>query len=1706
MKQKILTTLLALVAIALNASAANVEPYAVLSNNGMTLTFYFDNKKDTREGSTYGVGGNVGWTNDCKYTKEVVFDGSFADYHPTTCSSWFKDMRELTNITNIQNLKTDYVTDMSSMFYDCSSLTSLNLSGFNTAHVTNMGSMFEGCYSLPSLDVSNFNTSRVIDMSWMFYDCSSLTSLDLSNFTFNSGTSTSYMLFKCTGLNRLVIPATANELSYNAFDGVGTQSAPCLLYHPEGLTLNDCEEHAGYFKWKGGYFRDAEARPYAVLSNDNKTLTFYNDDYNFLNSGTAYCLNTGSNSPGWKDYREYVTSVVFHSSFANARPTSCKAWFYGMNHLTSITGIENLKTDEVTDMNDMFDGCSSLTSLDVSGFTTRKVTNMSWMFSGCSSLTSLDVSGFTTANVTNMGSMFRGCSNLTSLNVSGFDTWRVTDMGSMFRYCSSLTSLDLSDFTFNSGINTYAMLSSCTGLNRLVIPDTANELNDNACYYVGTSTPCTLYYPEGFTLEGAIRYDSYFEWKEGDFKDADPEPYAVLSTDSKTLTFYYDRYRFTRNGTDYDLNTGSNAPGWCDYTASVEAVVFNSSFAVVRPTSCCSWFKGMNHLTSISGIENLKTDEVTDMSSMFHGCSSLASLDVSGFTTANVTDMSSMFSGCSSLTSLNVSGFTTSNVTNMNSMFHGCSSLESLNVSGFSTSNVTNMGSMFEGCSHLTSLNVSGFSTSNVTNMGSMFYGCSSLSSLNVSGFSTANVINMSSMFRGCSNLTSLSVYGFNTANVLNTSEMFRGCSGLTSLNVSGFITSKVLNMSEMFRGCTGLTSLNVSNFSFYQNTSKIFYQCSGLKNLTIPSLSSNYLASDACTGVGTTSNPCRLYFTEDLTLQGATQGNGYITWKSGTFRTAEKYASLSSDKKTLTFYYGFGRAQYATTYDLNTGSNSPGWYTHRTSVTSVVFDPSFADARPTSCYRWFYGMSHLTSITGMNNYLTTYKVTNMSSMFEGCSSLTSLDLSGFTLINSSSSMLSGCSGLQTLTLPATANKLASDACRSVGTTTNPCVLVYPDDVTLQGAAQGNNGYYIWRLGVFRAEAYAALSNNDKTLTFYCDGQRASRTDATTFDLNTGYGVVGWSDNATTITKVVFAPSFAIARPTSCYRWFYGMRNLTSITGIENLKTDEVTNMDQMFQSCSSLKSLDLSGFSISTTSSSMLAGCSSLLALTLPATANNLPNTACQGVGTTTKPCTLYYPEDLTLAGTTQYSNYFRWKTGYFKKAVVEPYAVLSGSTSLTFYYDKDRALRESQVGLTVYDLNTGATIPDWYQKTSITTVVFDPSFADARPTSCYRWFYSKINLTTITGIEYLNTTNVTNMKEMFRGCSRLTSLDVSGFITSGVTDMNSMFYGCSRLTSLDVSGFGFPASAYTSNMIANCRGLRTLVVGTAANVLNNNACNGVGTAENPCTLIYPDNIELDGVEPGDGYFTWKSGTFKELCLAYAVVSPDLTTLTFYYDSNKKSRSGTAYGLNTGDNSPGWRGGYQTITNVVFDPSFADARPESCYGWFDGMPNLATITGIEHLNTEEVTNMYFMFAWCESLTSVDLSRFDTSKVTDMSGMFKGCSQLTNIFSNDSWQRDGLTSTEMFTGCSSLVGAVPYDEAATDASMANPTDGYFTATSGLPGDVNNDNVVDIADVKALANYLVGQTPAIFIYAAADMNHDGEVSIADAVLIVNEIVE
>ena len=691
-----------------------------------------------------------------------------------------------------------------------------------------------------------------------------------------------------------------------------------------------------FLTWLGIMGASAQAPvAYAVLSGDGKTLTFYYDSERASRPGTTFSLNTDAMSmPEWYANRTTVNTVVFDPSFASARPTITSQWFYDMYRLTSINGMENLNTSEVTDMGNMFGNCSSLTSLDVSGFNTDNVTNMAGMFVGCWKLESLDVSHFNTAKVTDMTNMFVGCQSLKSLDVSNFNTAKVIDMNDMFDYCKSLESLDLSSFTFNGNMDTDRMMTQCTSLKSLTIPSTAGNLSSDACDGVGTETePCTLICPEGFTPEDATQGSGYIIWKSGYFTVAYKEAYTVLSEDGKTLTFYYDIERASRPGTTFSLNTDATSmPEWYANRTTVETVVFDPSFASAEPTTTFYWFYGMSKLTSINGIENLNTSEVINMGRMFESCSSLTSLDVSGFKTDNVTNMGSMFAGCSSLESLDVSGFKTDNVTNMGSMFAGCSSLESLDLSGFKTDNVTYMGSMFERCKSLTSLDVSGFKTDNVTNMGYMFDDCSGLKSLDVSGFKTDNVTNMGSMFAGCSGLESLDVSGFKTDNVTNMASMFERCKSLTSLDVSGFKTDKVryfgsmfylcsslknldvsgfktdkaVTTSFMFNGCSGLTSLDLSSFTFNGNmdTGNMLRQCTSLKSLTIPSTAGN-LSSNACFGVGTETEPCTLICHEGFTPEGATQGSGYIIWKSGYFTVAYREVLVRISKSTYaTLYY----------------------------------------------------------------------------------------------------------------------------------------------------------------------------------------------------------------------------------------------------------------------------------------------------------------------------------------------------------------------------------------------------------------------------------------------------------------------------------------------------------------------------------------------------------------------------------------------------------------------------------------------------------------------------------------------------------------------------------------------------------------------------------------------------------------------------------
>ena len=167
-------------------------------------------------------------------------------------------------------------------------------------------------------------------------------------------------------------------------------------------------------------------------------------------------------------------------------------------------------------------------------------------------------------------------------------------------------------------------------------------------------------------------------------------------------------------------------------------------------------------------------------------------------------------------------------------------------------------------------------------------------------------------------------------------------------------------------------------------------------------------------------------------------------------------------------------------------------------------------------------------------------------------------------------------------------------------------------------------------------------------------------------------------------------------------------------------------------------------------------------------------------------------------------------------------------------------------------------------------------------------------------------------------------------------------------------------------------------------------------------------------------------SNVFAQTAESYVVLDNAAGTLTFKHDAHKPAG---AFSLNEGELYPAWYAmagdhtGYNenNIKKVVFDSSFANARPTNCCFWFVGCKDLIVIEGLEYLNTEKVTSMRSMFASCTNLTSLDVSKFRTQNVTDMFYMFGDCSNLTSLNVSNFNTANVTDMDYMFNNCSNLT-------------------------------------------------------------------------------------
>lgn len=657
-----------------------------------------------------------------------------------------------------------------------------------------------------------------------------------------------------------------------------------------------------------------DRRMYARLDRETQTLTLYYDKNKQTSDNAIYAR------PLWANYveRKAIQTVVFDESFKDARPKSCDQWFYLFEGLTKIEHLDYLNTSEVENMGSMFSKCTSLETLDLSSFNTEKVTNMfqmfvgstnlrtinlpkgfigsnvtdlNEMFRGCASLTELDLSGSNAEKVKNMGNMFDGCVALSNLNLSGFKTGSVTDMRYLFSSCQSLESLDLSGFNTENVSSMVSMFSQCSSLRSLDLSsfNTSKVIDMNLMFYMCTNlesidlssfdtenlqqmahmfysctklemldlssfaTPnmnsmlcafqyCknlkTIYVTSAFTTDkvtegpyafaGCVNLPNYNPDKTGvEMAHTGAGGYLTAATaswvrwDAPTGTLSFHRGATKPVGDNiYELQYG-NRQDWNDHAAEIKKVVFKAGFRDETHTTCSNWFNGCTNLTSIEGIENLNTSNVENMSGMFALCSNLETLDLSHFNTERVTTMAQMFYGCTKLHDLNISSFNTEKVTSMNQMFSNCSSLDSLDLSHFNAKGVLYHGlyAMFSGCSSLKFLDVSNFPADKPRmQLDAMFKGCSSLQMLDLSSFNTGMAKSATDMFDGCSALQTIYVSDLFKIYGVTSPNMFRDCHSLkgaisfeptkkdeTYANYkSGYLTKKVGTNGNEIIGATG--------------------------------------------------------------------------------------------------------------------------------------------------------------------------------------------------------------------------------------------------------------------------------------------------------------------------------------------------------------------------------------------------------------------------------------------------------------------------------------------------------------------------------------------------------------------------------------------------------------------------------------------------------------------------------------------------------------------------------------------------------------------------------------------------------------------------------------------------------------------------------------------------------------------------------------
>ncbi len=385
--------------------------------------------------------------------------------------------------------------------------------------------------------------------------------------------------------------------------------------------------------------------------------------------------------------------------------------------------------------------------------------------------------------------------------------------------------------------------------------------------------------------------------------------------------------------------------------------------------------------------------------------------------------------------------------------------------------------------------------------------------------------------------------------------------------------------------------------------------------------------------------------------------------------------------------------------------------------------------------------------------------------------------------------------------------------------------------------------------------------------------------------------------------------------------------------------------------------------------------------------------------------------------------------------------YARLDKETqTLTLYYGTN--YKESDYGISLL-----SSCPLWEttaERKKIKTVVFDESCKDARPKDCGAWFWFFEALTTIEHLDYLNTSEVDDMRLMFSSCTSLETLDLSsfntekvkcmyamfdgatnlrsiklpkGFIGSSVTDLNATFKGCESLTELDLSGSNAENVKDMGKMFYGCRALSKLD-------LTDFKTGQVTTMENMfCICSTLETLDVSSFNTEN--VTTMLGMFNNCSPLRSLDLPGFNTANVTQMSSMFEKCSSLRSLDLS--------------------SFNTRKVAYMQNMFQGCTNLESID-LSSFDTENMKSMTGMFFSCTKLETLDLSSFATPKMVSMVDAFSNCKNLKKIYVTSAFTTDKVTlDFSIFDGCVNLPN---YNPNKTGVEMAHTGEGgYLTAAT-----------------------------------------------------------